>query len=70
MIGEKLVEDKGYIESHIVNHFCKHFSKPVQNRPTLKGLSFPQVLSSQNIWLTRPFEELEVEAVKISVHYC
>lgn len=67
MVGGKLVEDKRIIERHIVNHFKNQFVKHVALRPTLLGLTFKQIITSQNTWLTRPFELPEVEAILVSL---
>lgn len=63
MMGDSLIEDPNRIEAHIVKHFRTQFTEATAIRSIFQGLAFKQINAHQNTWLTRPFEEVEIDEI-------
>lgn len=61
-VEDKLVNDSTNIKKEVVVLFKKLFKEEFNNRPTLEGLDFKKISSSQAAFLTEPFSNEEIDA--------
>ncbi|MCH91714.1 RNA-directed DNA polymerase (Reverse transcriptase), partial [Trifolium medium] len=62
-VGDRWVESVSEVRAEIVDYFTTHFSKSVNNRPTLDGIVFQGVDPVDVLGLTVPFSATEIEEV-------
>ena len=63
LIDGTWVEDPLLVKAEVLQHFQNRFYEPQLHRPTLDGVSFSVLTSSQRDIMVEPFKEEEVTCV-------